>query len=119
MYNNDENGQLIFNIYGPHCEIFIMLYWGGGGGGFNINNGSILLLSNPLTNINLNEKYKSNLILSFPDKIHIMIILLFLGEFFICGPQCSKSTFLAGGGGGVWETFHDQNGPIVLLDCIL
>ena len=64
MYNNDENEQLIFHIYGPHCEKNSILGWGGGGGSFNNHNWSILLLINPLTNINLHVTYESNLIIS-------------------------------------------------------
>ena len=47
------NEQLIFHIYGSHCEIYIYMYiyicetWGP----FNNHSGSILLLSSPFTNI--------------------------------------------------------------------
>ena len=52
------NEQLIFHIYGSHCEkkkIYIYLYlWDLGP--FNNHSGSILLLSSPFTNINLHVK---------------------------------------------------------------
>ena len=52
MYNNDNNIQLLFHIYGPHCEINIyILYLGGQGEAFNNHRGFILLLSYSLTTI--------------------------------------------------------------------
>ena len=58
------NEQLIFHIYGSHCEknIYIYMYihciylylWDLGP--FNNHSGSILLLSSPFTNINLHVK---------------------------------------------------------------
>ena len=52
------NEQLIFHIYGSHCEKYI--YICGTWGPFYDHSGSILLLSSPFTNINLhvnNPKY--------------------------------------------------------------
>ena len=60
---------------------------GGGGGGFNNHNGAILLLSNPLTNINLHVTCE------FPVKIQSLIILSFLGESwgtFCCIQGCQS-----------------------------
>ena len=53
------NEQLIFHIYGLHCEKCIM---------------DPLDLSYPLTNINIHVQYGSNLIMSFRVKIQRMII---------------------------------------------
>ena len=52
------NEQLIFHIYGSHCEKYI--YICGTWGPFYNHSGSILLLSSPFTNINIhvnNPKY--------------------------------------------------------------
>ena len=54
------NEQLIFHIYGSHCEKYIYIYICGTWGPFYNHSGSILLLSSPFTNINLhvnNPKY--------------------------------------------------------------
>ena len=53
------NEQLIFHIYGSHCEKYIYIYICGTWGPFNNHNGSILLLSSPFTNINLHVKIQS------------------------------------------------------------
>ena len=52
------NEQLIFHIYGSHCEkyIYIYIYICGTWGPFNNHSGSILLLRSPFTNINLHVK---------------------------------------------------------------
>ena len=44
------NEQLIFHIYGSHCEIYIYIYICGTWGPLKNHSGSILLLSSPFTN---------------------------------------------------------------------
>ena len=60
------NEQLIFHIYGSHCEIYIYIYICGTWGPFNNHSGSILLLSSPFTNINLHVKKSICLCLGGP-----------------------------------------------------